>query len=187
MSEFSDSYHLRAGEPQAGVELLRAAGLSGYVFPADNGWVAVVAEGEAFRPNEPLIRASVGVLLHYMHAPDHGWGFALYRDGHRLARYEAEWDHDLRVTVDELDRPVLQDVLEHGFRALDPGEYDRLFNPSFDDFMEGVMAGEAGYAERFAEIAGLTNVAWVSFGYVDGDYDDDPELAVRGVVRVDAG
>lgn len=50
MSEFSDSYHLRSNNQQDGVDLLRAAGLRGYVFPPENGWVTVVAEGEEFDP-----------------------------------------------------------------------------------------------------------------------------------------
>ncbi len=186
MSEFSDSYHLRADDQQAGVDLVRKAGLDGYVFPAENGWVAVVAGGEAFEPNHRLIEASAGVLLHYMNAPDTGWGFELYRDGQRLARYEAEWDHDLRVTVDEVDRTVLQDALGDGFRDLNVEDYRRIFHPTFDELMEGTIADEDPLAERFAEVAGLTNVSWVSYHYVDSDYDDDPDLAADGVVRVDA-
>ncbi|HEX6369263.1 MAG TPA: hypothetical protein VF006_10040 [Longimicrobium sp.] len=186
MSEFSESYHLRAGELQDGVDLLRAAGLAGYVFPSENGWVTILPEGEAFEPNPRLVRASAGVLLHYMHAADHGWGFALYRDGHPIARYEAEWGNDFRVVVDEMDRAVLEDVLGDAFRGLGPAEYEGLFSPGFDEFLEGVMNGEDALAERFAEAAGLTNYSWLSWGYADDDYDDDPELAAQGVVRVNA-
>jgi len=185
MSEFSDSYHLRAGEQQAGVDLLRAAGLAGYVFPPENGWVTVVADGEAFEPNQRLIGASAGVLLHYVHAADHGWGFELYRDGHRLARYAAEWDHDLRVTVNELDMQVLGNELGEGIRALAPADQHSIFMPDFDEYIEQVMNDGDSPAERFAEAAGLTNYSWLSYSYVDGDYDDEPELADQGVVRVD--
>lgn len=185
MSEFSESYHLRASELQEGVDLLRRAGLGGYVFPPENGWVTILPEGEIFEPNQRLVRASTGVLLHYMHAADHGWGFALYRDGQRIAGYEAEWDNDFRVTVDEMDRAMLGGVLGDGFRGLGDAEYQSLFRPSFDEFMEGVISGEDALADRFAEAAGLTNYSWLSYDYVDGDYDDDPELADQGVVRVD--
>lgn len=186
MSEFSDSYHLRAGEQQAGVDLLRAAGLAGYVFPPENGWVTVLAEGEAFEPNQRLIGASAGVLLHYVHAEDHGWGFELYRDGRRVARYEAEWESDITVDTGELDMQVLGDALGDGIRALGPADHHGIFTPSFDEFMEQVMGDGDPPAERFAEAAGLTNFSWLSWSYVDDDYDDDPDIAAQGVVRVDA-
>jgi hypothetical protein len=186
MSEFSDSYHLRAGEQQAGVDLLHAAGLGGYVFPPQNGWVTVVAEGEPLEPNQRLIRASTGVLLYYMHAEDHGWMFELYRDGRRVARYEAEWDNDIRVEVDELDRQVLENVLGDGIRALDEAAYHGIFMPDFGEFMEQQLDDAGPPPERFAETAGLPNVSWVSWSYVDYDYNDDPDLAAQGVVRVDA-
>jgi hypothetical protein len=186
MSEFSDSYHLRASALQDGVDLLRAAGLDGYVFPPANGWVTILPEGESFAPNPGLVRASAGVLLRYMHAPDTGWGFELYRDGQRIARYEAEWDHDVRVTVDEMDRPLLESVLGDGFRGLARAEYEAIFRPAFDDLMEQAISEDDTFAERFAKAAGLTNYSWLSYDYVDSDYDDDPELAAQGVVRVDA-
>jgi hypothetical protein len=184
MSEFSDSYHLRAGSQQDGIALLRAAALRGYVFPAGNGWVTVVAEGSSFEPNQPLIKAAPGVLLHYMNAPDTGWGFELYRAGQPLARYEAEWDNDIRVPMDEIDRAVLEEHLGDGIRGLDDEGYRRIFYPTFDQIMEPGFDDVEEPADRFAEAAGLTNYSWVSYDYVDGDYDDEPELAAEGIVRV---
>lgn len=185
MSEFSDSYHIRSDNQQDGVDLLRAAGLQGYVFPAENGWVTVVAEGEAFEPNQRLIRAAPGVLLHYVSAEDHGWAFELYRAGKTLSSYEAEWDHDIRVTRDEIDRDILGEHLGDGIRGLDDLAYRRLFYPTFDEFMGLALEDGEQLADRFAEAAGLTNYSWLSYHYVDSDYDDDPELAAQGVVRVE--
>jgi hypothetical protein len=181
MSEFSDSYHLRADHLQAGVDLLRAAGLGGYVFPPENGWVTVLPEGEPFKPNQALIRAAAGVLLHYVNAADHGWAFELYRGGSRLARYEAEWGNDFAVLVDEMPRQVLDELLGDGFRALSAEQMRAIFHPTFDEFLD---RGDDAPADLFAEAAGLTNYSWLSYEYVDGDYDDDPEIAEQGVVRV---
>jgi hypothetical protein len=185
MSEFSESYHLRSESQQDGVALLRAAGLRGYVFPPENGWVTVVAEGEEFEPNQRLIGAAPGLLLHYVHAEDHGWGFELYRAGKMLSGYDVEWDSEIRVTRDEIDRGVLAEYLGDGIRELDDQAYRRLFHPTFDEHMELALNGDESVAERFTEAAGLTNYSWLSYHYVDSDYDDDPELAAQGIVRVE--
>jgi hypothetical protein len=185
MSEFSDSYHLRSDSQQDGIDVLRTAGLRGYVFPAENGWVTVVAKGRSFKPNKRLIAAAPGVLLHYMNAPDTGWGFELYRDGQVLARYEAEWDNDVRAVLNEIDRGVLEQHLGDGIRGLDGEGYRGIFSPGFDDFIAVVTGNAEPFAERFATAAGLTNYSWTSYSYVNSDYDDEPELAARGVVCVD--
>jgi hypothetical protein len=183
MSEFSDSYHLRSNNQQDGVALLRAAGLRGYVFPPQNGWVTVVAEGEEFDPNQRLIGAAPGVLLHYVHPEDHGWAFELYRAGKILAAYAIEWDDEIRVTQDKIDRGVIGEYLGNRIIGLDDLEYRRLFYPTFDEFMDDACDDERAPAERFAEAAGLTNYSWVSYPYVDNQYG--PELATKGVVRVE--
>lgn len=186
MSEFSDSYHLRSDNQQDGIDILRAAGLRGYVFPAENGWVTVVAKGRSFKPNKRLIAAAPGVLLHYMNAPDTGWGFELYRASQVLARYEAEWDNNIRVTLGEIDREVLGEHLGEGIRGLDDEGYRGIFYPTFEDFIDRIVDDGDKWGDSFAKAAGLTNYSWVSYSYVNGDYDHEPELAAEGVVRVEA-
>jgi hypothetical protein len=188
MSEFSDSYHLRAESLEDGVGLLRAAGLRGYVFPPENGWVTVLPEGEPFDPNQALIAAAPGVLLHYVHAADHGWGFELYRGGKAVARYEAEWENSIRIPRDETDPAVLDELLGDGFRALTAEERRALLKPTDDELWTALLARDENNLrppERFAEAVGLTNYFWLSFDYLEDDYDDEPEYAERGVVRVD--
>ncbi len=82
MSEFSESYHLRAVQPQRGEDLLRSAGANGFVYPQANGWVTVLAEGEPFQFDPRLLPANQGGLFYYWCAEDQGWGFvACWNDG----------------------------------------------------------------------------------------------------------
>jgi hypothetical protein len=50
MSEFSDSYHLRADDQQQGVALLKSAGMGGYVYPATRSCELSVRSGRKKRP-----------------------------------------------------------------------------------------------------------------------------------------
>ena len=97
MSEFSESYHLKTSETEHGIELLSRAGLRGFVFPATNGWVTVLPEGEPFAPNEPLIKASTGTLFYFGNAEDHGWWFAVYVDANPIASYTCSWEDSIQV------------------------------------------------------------------------------------------
>ena len=106
----------------------------------------------------------------------------MYRDGRAVAVYECDWLQEFRVTRDDVDPAVLGDLLGDGFRALSPAEREGIFHPGPDFLPAPFNAG--GPQERFAEAAGLTNYSWLSFEYVDQDYDDDAEYAERGVVRV---
>src|SRR5207247_1441918 len=97
MSEFSESYHLRASSRDDAVALVRSAGLAGFVFPSLDGWVTLVAEGEPFRPNKQLLAANPGTLVHWVFAEDHGWEFAIHRGSRSLCAYSCSWDDEVVV------------------------------------------------------------------------------------------
>jgi hypothetical protein len=90
VSEFSDSFHLRANDPAGVVALLRAAGVAGSVFPAENGWVSFVFErGSRIGTNdlaERVFAANKGLLVDYAYAADHGCWVSVYRGPERVAR-----------------------------------------------------------------------------------------------------
>jgi len=132
MAEHSDSYHLRTRSRQDGIGLLRAAGLRGYVFPPENGWVTVLPEGASYQPSPRLIAASRGVLLHYALDAGEGWRFEPYHDGRAVARHELDWSNGIRVVADETDLAVLGDLLGEGFRALTEEERRAIFHPTGD-------------------------------------------------------
>jgi hypothetical protein len=175
MSEFSDCYHIRAHDTAEGVALLRRAGLTGFVFPAAGGWVTLVADGEPFAPNRPLIAATPGVLLHYMSGEDHGWGFELYRDGRLVSRYDCDWLRGFKVVVEELDLPVMNELLGEGFRALGDEDRRRIFHP-------GERHREIFPAETFAEAVGLTWFSDLTHDSVHDNFEDG--WADEGAIEV---
>lgn len=94
MSEFSESYHLRSTDIADGISLLRRAGLKGYVFPPQQGWVSIVAEENSFAPDQRIVSENQGSLLHYVSAEDHGWSFALFEHQRLVCGYDCGWDDD---------------------------------------------------------------------------------------------
>lgn len=61
MSEFSESYHLRSNNTEDSVQLLKRSGLGGYVFPAQRGWVTMVAGDVSSTSELALIQANHGL------------------------------------------------------------------------------------------------------------------------------
>lgn len=181
MSEFSESYHLRAERQEDGVSLLRRAGLSGYVFPAANGWVTLVAEGEQFGPNESLIQANSGVLLQHEFAEDHGWGVTLFVASSMVQRYSCTWEDDDLLVEGGLDVEQFDEIASTALSGLDPVERQRIFSPK--DAMETI---ETRPAEAFARAVGLAYFEWLSFDYLALDEDRGYPLP-DGVVKVIPG
>ncbi|HVU89655.1 MAG TPA: hypothetical protein VHD36_20165 [Pirellulales bacterium] len=123
MYPYTDAYHLRSGDVQDGIALLRRAGLRGYVFPPENGWVCVLPEGPWGRPAPDLLDANVGYLLRMVVTELCGWHVELF-DGptcisaicasKSVASVEATWpnvlafstrlglDIDISARLDEL-------------------------------------------------------------------------------------
>ena len=186
MSEFSESYHLRAASREDGCALLRAAGLRGYVFPAAGGWVPLVAEGEAFERNETLVAASGGgVLLRYLSAVGHGWGFELFRGGTAVSRYLREYEHETsQVRMMDVDLPVLREILGPGFARLDDDALRRIFDVPDDDDEARPHPLDEDPAALFARAAGLSRYSWTSYAYAEERYGDAARRAAEGVVRV---
>jgi hypothetical protein len=96
VSEFSDSFHLRATDPADAIALLRAAGVAGSVFPAENGWVSFVFErGSGIGTKELAERvftANKGLLVDYSYAADHGCWVAVYLGAERVARLTVSFE-----------------------------------------------------------------------------------------------
>lgn len=65
MSDFSAAYHLKANNQQDGVDLLKRAGVSGYVFEPVNGWVTFVTQIDTFSPDSKISDHNSGVLLFF--------------------------------------------------------------------------------------------------------------------------
>jgi hypothetical protein len=169
MSEFSESYHLRSERLEDAVELLRRAGLKGYVYQPANGWVTFLAEGGVFEPDQRIVAAAQHPLLHYVNAEDHGWSFSLFDKGHAVSRYSCEWDNEIRFNDSGYSRAALQQLvpsvqpalLDDFERWLRPGDFDQLL--------------EAEPARLLAQGLGLEHYEWLSYDYVHRDRQDSSE------------
>lgn len=162
MSEFSDSYHLKTDNMQDGIKLLQKAGKRGFVFAESNGWVTLVAEGESFMPNESLISANTGILLHFINAEDHGWGFTIYNGNRQISGYECFWEEDLTIDDSELDIKVIGKIIECGDEKIKDIK-DILYVQDIEE------AAEKNVAESFAKLIGLKYHEWVSYNYVSNE------------------
>lgn len=99
MSEFSNSFHLRSNDVREGVELLRRAGVPGYVYPPERGWVPVVFPHGMGGSDERVVAANRGLSVHYDYAEDHGVQVDLYQGPKRVARLFASFE-SARSTFD---------------------------------------------------------------------------------------
>jgi hypothetical protein len=189
MSEFSESYHLETYDQQAGVALMRRAGLHGFVFPETNGWVTLVpSSGEYGEPNDALIEASPGILIHYVNAEDQGWMLALYSNGVPVSGYscmwldESTWSDEVQVSDEELDLDLLVRICQrHGADThVARGELQRLLHPDGQewlmDFFKQNDMENPGHA--VARLLGLEHYSWVASGYLGN------ENVAPGTVRV---
>ncbi|RQO56027.1 hypothetical protein DBR47_19405 [Paucibacter sp. KBW04] len=179
MSEFSESYQLRAEGSEAGIELLRRANLRGFVFPAKNGWVTVLPEGEPFVPNEQLVAANTGTLLYFASAEDHGWWCTLYENNAPIASYVCTWEEAIQVHQ-ALDIVSFENALGPIFSTLGEAETRKIFNPNE---IEEVL--EQAPSSAFAEAVGLTNYQWLSFQYLLQDMERGEQNFFEGVVFVE--
>jgi hypothetical protein len=177
VSEFNESYHVRSVQ-QRGVDLLRAAGANGFVYPPASGWVTVLADGEPLRFDARLLPANQSGLLYYWCADAQGWGFVACWDGRIVSRYERTWDGDIRLGDAELHLPALSEWLR---RAGVKADLER----SLPEILYPAEASEFSLspAHRFAEIAGLKNYRWLSYDCVANQFDED-NSSFRGVVAV---
>jgi len=177
MSEFSESYHLRGTSRREAITLLQRAGLAGYVFPALDGWVTFVAEGEPFKLNERLVAANEGVLVRWVFADDHGWAFDVVKARKPILRYECSWEEEIEVDG-KISHAALQQALgmelpglagEAGVTVLYPESIEQLL--------------EVKPAYSFAKAIGLTNYRWLAYDYLSRDEERGHPIPA-GVQRV---
>jgi hypothetical protein len=154
MSEFNETCHLEATSQEAGVELLRTAGASGFVLPPENGWVTIVPE--IGQPVAPITRFSQGTLVHMLTADDRGWMFELFADGIPTSSYLCRWDGAVVIDDRRLDLDALIELLMR--RGQDPGSARRalehILRPRERDLFDDEDAQRP--AELFAQLVGLS-------------------------------
>ncbi len=164
MSEFSESYHLRSERAEDAIDLLRHTGLKGYVFKPSDGWVTFVIENPMFKPDPKIVTKSDKLLLHYVCAEDHGWGFTLFDRGKAASAYRCEWDPDLSVEDSKYSREALQHLLPFA---------DTILLDEFENDMRPTSYHEAVGADvskTFARAVGLEHYDWVAYHYIERDF-----------------
>jgi len=177
MSEFSENYHLRGTSRRDAIALLERAGLTGYVFPALDGWVSFVAEGEPFKPNQELIAANEGVLLRWVYADDHGWAFDCFKARKRLLSYECSWDEDIQIPS-KIKHAEIERALGMELPALAGDAGAQILYP---DSIEQLIELKPAYA--FAKAVGLPNYRWLAYDYLARDEERGHPIP-PGVQRV---
>jgi hypothetical protein len=177
MSEFSESYHMRGGNINEGVALLRRAGLKGYVFPSANGWISIVAEQNSFAPDPRILAQNEGSLLHYVSAEDHGWCFALFVGEQLVSAYDCAWDDEVRVDDSHFSKDNLIQILGTGGEDA-AIKIERILHPQNID-----EAIDSQPSRAFAEAMGLPRFEWFAYDYVARDFHESPDDYV-GVIEV---
>ena len=169
MSEFSESYHLRAESQEAAITILTSAGLQGYVYPPKGGWITFVASEGSFVPDERIIKQNIGSLLHYVYAGDHGWSFAFFQGTQKLLSYSCEWDYTVRY--DDSNCP--EDAFRQLIADYGSGSADAVWPHLHPKTLEDILAVKA--AKLFARALGLEHYEQLSFDYAYIDFDEADE------------
>jgi hypothetical protein len=175
VSEFSESYHLASVDTQDAVSLLTTAGLHGFVFPPENGWVTLVVDGEYGQVDDRLSAANTGTLLHYVNAADHAWAFDLFQGSTIVCRYECEWEWDVKLVADEVDTDLVVRLARERGSELTPDALHALLHPGGINDVIGA-GDEGGLADRFASLLRLPYFSWVSMAYIDDDVRQEVPL-----------
>jgi len=176
MSEFSESYHLRSDRAEDAVDLLRRAKLKGYVFEPADGWVTFLVEDAVFKPNQRIVDCSRQLLLHYVSAEDHRWGFSLFSKGKTACAYSCEWDPHLTVNDTEYCREELERLVPSADSSL-LDEFEQNMRPAGYRDLNG-----AEVSKTFARALGLEHYDWVAYHYLERDFrfarDRRPDVIV---------
>ena len=152
------------------------------MFPASQGWVTIVVDGEMLLPAPAaIVAANSGLLLDYMNAEDRGWMFRLFRGPTQVQAYECSWEDDVDVNTAGLALDELVDTLGTASgRRLDPNNVrSLLFVETFDQVLPDFPGGNPGH--KFAAAIGLEYFEWLSGHYMSKT--DAP--AEPGVVYVE--
>jgi hypothetical protein len=172
MSEFSESLFVRSNTIQSAIDLLRAAGVAGYAFPSENGWVPFAYSRGAHvgdtRNLQSILAANPGELLHYSYAEDHGCWVDLYERDVRVGRLKASF--------------------EQQNARFDRGEFlsRRLLTDEGADATEAWVASAHHYDARkkrdeyiVARALGLPRFAWFSYEYeLTTDAPDEARIEI---------
>ena len=194
MSEFSESFHLRAGSGSDAVGLLERASVRGFVFPRSGSWVPFVCGGTpadlaaalaAASPEVPppvaeflasqranqvaierVLCANTSTLLHYRFAADHECTVQLYEGARRTGVIHASFD-DGAWHFDAA--AFLQSGVLGRAACADLKAWLETAAAFHDRQLHQLTAKlEAEYlADRYfvARILGLTDYTWLSFEY----------------------
>ncbi len=170
MSEFSESYHLRSGTIDAGLELLQSARLAGFLFPPSKDWVTILPAGELFVPHRSLLAQNHGLLLRYFFAEDHGWGFSVHRGAFPAGSFEVSWS--LRGV--SLAKACSAETLSLLLPRSRPSTLARLVTLINCTHFATAVGEDAAHA--FAKAIGLTNYVWLSYRWAADAYGDPAGL-----------
>lgn len=163
MSDFSDTYHLRTSHVEDAVALLRRAGIQGFVLPETEEWVLIVPSGEVFVPNQKLIAANQGELLHFIYVEDHGWGFELYKGSDEVLGYACSWDQVITVER-SMDYSALIERQPAFGERYSQEQLQRLFEPNSLE-----MLFDLSPADACADVFGLKYVHWIRYDQLCSD------------------
>lgn len=108
MGEFTESYYLKAELRGVAVELVLRAKLHAYVFGPKRGWVQILVDGPRVVPNEQLLAANEGILLHYVFSEHYGACLEIYQ------RNEAVFRFGLGEEGQAVDQKTDRDVIRVG-------------------------------------------------------------------------
>jgi hypothetical protein len=180
MSEFSESYHLFSREQKEGIDLLKRSFLRGFVYPVSNNWVTILPSGRIFQANKRLINRNKGILIHLIHAEDHGWSLSIYDNKNRTFHYECNWDEDLEINQDEYHRERLVELINSNpnkIRTVIPLDITKIFYVTdLEELFEKKPVSE------IANLLRLEHFEWLSYDYVQRDYKENPnELKNKGI------
>ncbi len=165
MSEFSESFHLRAEKAQQGIDLLKAAGFKGVVFKPENGWVTIIPQTTPLEAVRAMTSHNPGTLLHYVFGEDHGWAFSVYEKSESVIHYECTWDSKLTIDDSQVDLEALGAFVDPSRRS----ELNSVLHPSPEDVRS--------VHHIFTDLIGLKHYEWLSGGYLDGIDQVQPSIA----------
>jgi hypothetical protein len=184
VSEFSCSYHLKSDSIDDCVSLIRKAKVTGFVFPAREGWVSFVVNEPDFVFSKKLMDANDGVLLNFINAEDHGWSFEIFNKNTRICKFECSYSEDEdEDDFDELNESSFDDIDDFAryFPCIYSHEkcvenWDGLFSQDQSCILDRVFSmdrktppSEKVTVDDFASGMGLYFYEWVSYDYISSD------------------
>ena len=170
MSEFSDSFHLRASVDEAAA-FARTLGARGIVMPEGNRWSCVVS-ASLEEPEDGLERRR-GLAIHFAYAADHECRAQLFDGGRKVGDIRILFEGQKPRPFDP--RPWIERGLLDAAGAAQVARWVERGEP-------GPPARRVGY--RLAELLGLRHYKWLSSHDLDDRWD---ELLERdsGAVAID--